>query len=127
MEAPETGWVALSSTSLHLFLQGADCGSFLEARKAACGSHQLTWLTGAGQGSVVLGEEAVSFSDPCAHRQVAQQSPEPRTMEQVLRVRAGLVVSWAEPSWGQKATSSFDPPLPPTPWVAFASPHFIGP
>lgn len=29
----------------HLFLQGTVRGSFSEARKAACGSHHLIWLT----------------------------------------------------------------------------------
>lgn len=52
----------------------------LEARKAARGLSIL--VHGAGAGSVVLGEEAVSFLDPDPHRQVAQQNPD---NEQVLR------------------------------------------
>ena len=33
--------------------------------------NRAPWPLGAGDGSVVFGEEAVSLSDPCPHRQAA--------------------------------------------------------
>lgn len=67
----------------------------LEARKAAVGLSILA--RGASAGSAVLGEKAVSFSDPDPHRHMAQQNPGD---EQVL---LGLV----EPSMGWGSSPQF--------------------
>lgn len=83
----------------------------LEARKAACGSRHLGLQCGAG--SVVLGEEALSFSDPGPHWQVDPDD------EQVLPGRGRQRGERGEPSWGGEAAPSFDqlplPQLPPHP------------
>lgn len=118
MEAPGTGWVALPSTSAFVFLGG----QIVEASQRPgnppvgliipFGSSYLVnrapWPLGAGEGSVVFGEEAVSLSDPCPHRQAALQSSERGS--RCFLVRAGCEVWRAGPLQGREASLSCDPP-----------------
>lgn len=134
MEARETCWVALSSTSLHLFLQGADGGSFSEARKAACGSHHLIWLTEhisswCWRGLCCPWRRGCELVRPLSAQAGASAEPRSPNGEQVLLREGRQHGVLGRAPWGQEAAPNFDLPTHQlTGWpFAIASPHFTGP